>query len=109
MDKAQLLTPRLKVDTVDVDGVGTVTVRGLSRAEMILVFDLEGKRLQQEQRALSFGMVDPAMTEADVAAWQDAASSDEIDRVARKINELSGIGREASKSVVPGDGAEPGD
>jgi hypothetical protein len=109
VDKQALLTPRVNAttDTVDIEGVGTVTVRALSRWEMIHVFKLESNRHKQEQAALAFGLVDPAMTEDDVAAWQKAAPAMEIEAVARKINELSGIGKDAAKSHVSGDGDGP--
>lgn len=111
MDKAALLTPRVTTITAEVDlpGLGTVTVRGLSRWEMIKVFGLDGKRHRQEQLAISLGLVDPQLTEAEVAAWQKAAPSDEVELVAQKINELSGIGKGAAKSVVPADGDGPDD
>lgn len=106
MNKEDLLKPRItaKTDTVEIDGVGTVTVRALSRWEMIHVFNLEKNRHKQEQAAVHFGMVDPAMTEDEVAAWQKSAGNDELERVARKINVLSGIGKDAAKSDVPSDG-----
>lgn len=111
MDKETLLTPRVTENTAEVEipGIGTVTVRGLSRWEMINVFRLEGKKHRQEQLALSFGMVDPRLTPEEVAAWQKAAGTGEIELVAKAINELSGIGSGAAKSVVPDDGDGPDD
>lgn len=106
--KAALLTPRLKTEEVEIEGVGTVLVRGLSRWEMVEVTKLEDNRQRQDIMALAFGLVDPQMTQDELAAWRRAGSVMEIEAIARKINELSGIGKDAAKSDVPGDGDEPG-
>lgn len=109
MDKALLFAPRLAQAEVEIPGVGTVTVRGLSRFEMVGVQKLQEKGVLVHERAiLAMGMVDPAMTEDDVAQWQKASPAAEINEVAKKINELSGIGKAAAKSDVPGDGDGPG-
>lgn len=107
MDKSKLLADRvsLNTDTVEIEGVGTLTVRGLSRFE----FMLGGKKfgddtVKQEAWILSIAVLEPKLSEADVAAWQKSSGPMEIEKVARKINELSGIGKDAAKSDVPGDG-----
>lgn len=105
--KEALTTPHLKTDEVETV-VGTVLVRELTRWEMVEVFKLEENRQQQDTKAVSFGMVDPPMGEHEVMAWRKAAGNGEIERVAKKINELSGIGKDAAKSGVPGDGDESG-
>lgn len=106
MDKAALLTRRVADITaeVEVPGLGTVVVRGLSRWQMIAVFQLSKKPHRQEQLAISFGMVDPELTPEEVAEWQRCATASELEAVAQKINELSGIGPGAAKSVVSADG-----
>lgn len=97
--KSRLLARRLGEDVVDVDGVGPVRVRGLNRDESIRV----GKEADPHKRdriMLSCGMVDPAMTEEDVAAWQLAAPGGEIEDVSRKIAALSKLTEEAPKGDV---------
>jgi hypothetical protein len=87
--------------TCEIEGVGTVTVRGLSRHEFIQagkVREDKGEE-QQERYLLSRCMVDPEMNEDDVAAWQKA-SGREINALASKVNELSGLGEGADKSSV---------
>jgi len=114
MDKSALLKPRAETPSgmpeadVDVPGVGTVRVRGLSRWELITAQKLEGKTLEQERFILSKAMLDPQMGEDDIAAWQKVSGPMEINAVAEKVNELSGIGKGAAKSGVPGDGNQPG-
>lgn len=100
--KEQLLAKRVGVETaeVEIEGVGTITIRGLSRAEYLSVQD-QSDPLKAERRTLSRAMVDPVMTEADIAAWQKASGPMEINAVAMKVNELSGIGQGADKSDVP--------
>lgn len=108
MDKEALLAPRIAVRTeeVPVEG-GTVTVRGLSRMELILAQKLEHDRPKQEQFLLSVAMVEPELTEGEVKAWQkQIGTCGEIETVARKINELSGLGKDAAKSDLPGDGED---
>lgn len=101
MDKAQLLTDRVTGLTgeVEIDGVGTITVRALSRHEMIE----GGKRddnAAQERYVLSRAMIDPSMGEHEIAQWQKCSPPGEINKVAMKVNELSGIGSGADKSGV---------
>lgn len=109
--KEALLNRDITVNTavVTIEGVGDITVRALSRMEFIRSLKLEDNRLKQEQFILSRAIVDPVMTEDDVAAWQRVSGFEEINSVATKINELSGIGKGADKSKVPGDGSEPVD
>lgn len=106
--KAALITPHLKTGEVEVEGVGSVLVRGLSRWEMVAVQKLEDDRQRQDNLAVFYGLVEPDMTEDEVMAWRKAGAAMEIEGIARKINELSGIGKDAAKSDVPGDGDEPG-
>lgn len=102
MDKSALLVDRVTGTTaeVEIEGVGTVTVRALSRHEMIQGGKLEDDTMAQERYILSKAMVDPPMGEHDVAAWQKCSPPGEINKVAMKVNELSGIGKGADKSSV---------
>jgi len=100
VDKIALMTERLPRDEVDIPGLGTVTVRGLSRYELLLAGKAGTDDLvASERRLVSMGMVDPEMSEDDVAAWQKCSPAGEIAPVVLKINELSGITREASKEA----------
>lgn len=105
--KEALMTPRLKTDEAEIEGVGTVLVRGLSRWEMVEVQKLENDRQKQDNLAVAYGLVEPEMAEHEVMAWRKAGSVIEIEAIARKINELSGIGKDAAKSNVSGDGDGP--
>jgi hypothetical protein len=117
MDKEALFKPRLAEAEVDLPGVGTVRVRGLSRDEVIGIRKaadndpdtIDGKRvLVIERKMIALAMVDPELTEAEVGRWQIAAPAGELDPVTDKIQELSGMKQGASKSGVPADGDGPG-
>lgn len=106
--KEALTTPHLKTDEVPIEGVGTVLVRGLSRWEMVEVQKLESDRQKQDNLAVFYGLAEPPMNQDEVMAWRKAGSAREIEDIALAINKLSGIGKDAAKSDLPGDGGEPG-
>lgn len=110
MDKSQLLVPRTKTAEVEIPDVGVVTVRGMSRWEALEANKrLETKGiLYQERFILAACMVDPALTEEDVAAWQKASPPDEINQVALEINRLSGVTPEAAKEAYKSLRGDPG-
>ncbi len=102
MDKSELTRDRVttKTATVEIEGVGTITVRGLTRYEFaVSQKKYEDDPFAQERCTLAMAMVDPVMTEADVEAWQKASPFAEINEVAMKVNALSGIGKEAQKEA----------
>jgi hypothetical protein len=103
MDKSKLLVDRVTTvtGTVDIPGLGTIKLRALSRHEMIEGGKLEGV-LEQERYILSRAMIDPPMEEHEIVEWQKCSIPGEINAVATKVNELSGIGKGADKSAVPG-------
>jgi hypothetical protein len=108
MDKSALVRPRLSEEDVEIPGVGTVRVRALSRAEALKVTDTEMPVARMEQLLLSMAMLDPVMSEQDVAEWQSAASAGELEPITKVIQRLSGLAQGAAKSGVPGDGEQPG-
>lgn len=103
-----LTTPHIKTDEHEIEDIGTVLVRGLSRWESVATGKIDDRQ-KQDTAAIAFGMVEPKMTEDQVMAWRKAGAVMEIEGVARKINALSGIGKDAEKSGVHGDGDRPDD
>lgn len=106
VDKSQLITgSRLPTGEVEVPGIGMVTVRGLSRFEVVRLGELGRKEDFDgaETWTLACGMVDPALSEHEVRDWRKAACPGELDAVLEKITELSGLNdnalKEASKST----------
>lgn len=110
--KAKLLAPRaatasgMPEDTVTLDGLGVVTVRGLSRGEVYMLQrdrdnGLIKDQAQWEQRMVELALLDPKMTAAEVAQWQAVAGGGgELEDVTAKISELSGTTKQAAKAAV---------
>lgn len=102
MDKAKLFAKRIGTDEVEIPDIGTVRVRGLSREEL-LELPTDAGVPATERAMLALALVDPVLTEDEVAQWQAASPAGEMKPVVDKVNELSGIarnaGREAYKSV----------
>jgi hypothetical protein len=110
LTKAQLFADgQLFMEEFDIPGMGSIFVRGLNRLEAHIVAacgnDVEGK----ERKILSFGVVDPELTDADVRSWMKAAPSDVIDKVVTKIAELSGMVDGADKLAYKSNGQGPVD
>jgi hypothetical protein len=108
MDKELLFKSRLPEADIDIPGVGTVRVRGLSRVEAMHVQAANGVEAT-ERRILALGMVDPELTEAEVGQWQKASIASELEPVAQKIAELSGILPESAKETYKSVRDESGD
>lgn len=94
--KEALLAKRFKIEEIPIDGVGVIKVRALSRDEMLGV-DSEQPALKIERFVLSRTMVDPEMSEQDIADWQAASGAGEIGKVMDKVYEMSGIARGQAK------------
>jgi hypothetical protein len=99
VDKDLLFKPRLPEEDVELPGVGTIRVRGLSRIEGIHVQAASGVEAT-ERRALALGMVEPTMTEEEVGRWQRAAPVGELQPVAEAITRLSGMDEGSPKAAV---------
>jgi hypothetical protein len=99
MDKNALTTPRVPTGEVEIPGVGTIKVRGLTRIELLLAGKNTEDVAVMERRMLAYALTDPEMSEKDVEAWQKASPAGEIAPVVAKVNELSGVGRAAQKEA----------
>lgn len=100
MDKATLLAKReLGYQDVEVD-VGTVRVRGLTRAEIVRCKDETGKTVDVELIALA--MVDPELTTKEAGVWLETAPAGDYVRVLTAVSELSGLSEGAAQKSVPG-------
>jgi hypothetical protein len=111
-DKERFLKARLPERDVDVDGVGTVRVRSLSRAEAGRLKEFVDNPEAGEVFVLATGLVDPVLSEDEVRQWQAAATSAEVEEVTTAILGLSGllgdaIG-DARRSFRPQPGAADG-
>lgn len=102
---AQLKAKRATTDRADVElpGLGTVTVRGLTRRESMKLKDQRMSSDELEIELLTLAMVEPAMFRQDVVDWYESGANEEFEILSRKIAELSGMevraDKEAYKSV----------
>lgn len=79
-------------DTVEIRPGVVVRVRGITRGEMLQASAL-GDEARQEQMILARALVEPEMTEDEVAQWQQVrGASGDLQRVVQKVQRLSGYG-----------------
>lgn len=96
-------------DDVEIPGIGTVRVRGLSRFEVFHLQTVNGKGPAAIERlTISMGLVDPQMTEDEIKAWQKVAPIAELQPIVEAISRLSGIGPDAAKQAYKDFEADPG-
>lgn len=87
-------------ETITLDGVGEVIVRGLSRAEAIAVQQTDDVA-RRDVLIAAYGLVEPEMTAEDVAAWQRIPGAGrELEQLTMKVAELSGMLEGQPKEVV---------
>jgi hypothetical protein len=113
-DKSLLFKARLPEADVEVPGVGTVRVRGLSRAEVMEVrsgvkdeADAVKRIAAIERKMLALALVDPVLTEAEVGQWQTASTAGEMEPVTDKVQELSGTHEGSDKATYKRFEADP--
>lgn len=94
MDKELLFKSRVQERDVDVDGVGTVRVRALTRGEAMSFRGVHDDPLELEVRMLAVALVDPVLTEDEVRRWQDGSPAGELQAVVDVVIELSGMRKE---------------
>lgn len=105
-DKELLFKTALAEGTVALPGKGTVTVRGLTRGEVMRlrssvksISDAIKRSAELEAKMLALAMVDPELTVAEVKQWQEASPAGEIEHVVQRVNELSGLVDGAAKEA----------
>jgi hypothetical protein len=117
VDKDLLLKPRLAEADVEIPDVGTVRVRALSRAEVLLVRkatdnadSIDGPRaLVLERKMLATALLDPVLSESEVGEWQKVSAAGELEVVSRRIQELSGMLEDSAKAAYKSVPGESGD
>lgn len=93
-------------EDLELPGGQLVTVRGLTRYELLLNARDVGDSLTLERRNLATCMVRPTLTEDQVEQWQKSSPPNVIGSVTDLIRRLSGLAEGAAKSDVPRDGAD---
>lgn len=102
VSKEDLLAKRFGVTEFDVPELGTFRIRPLTRAEALEIKDKEMPVAVAEQRILSRAVVDPELSEEDVAELQRNLPAGLLEPLVDRIASLSGMKKEATKSGVPG-------
>jgi hypothetical protein len=90
VDKAALLAATLPQAPVEVPGVGSVIVRSLSRDQVVRLQACPNPGVL-ENETLAAGMVEPALTVEEAAAWRAVADNDAVKVVSDRILQLSGL------------------
>jgi hypothetical protein len=85
---------------VEVGNGKHVTVRGLTRYELMLMTKGSPENDEYERRMISVCLVEPTLSEGQVMAWQKAAPAGDktLVEVTNAIRDLSGLGEGADKS-----------
>lgn len=103
--KAKLIAKRYPTPTgmdeedVEIDGIGTVRVRGITRIEAIWLSDIEDK-VANERRTLHFALIFPRMTEPEISEWMAASEAGgDIAAVMAVVQRLSSMGPKADKEA----------
>jgi hypothetical protein len=101
--------PYAKVEALEVEGLGTVKVRGLTRSESLIVGKSEGDPTSTERTMLRYGLVEPALTEAQIKEWLAVAPNDHVDPITKAIARLSGMIKSSEKDAYKSAGDGTGD
>lgn len=99
MDKDTLLGDLRPTKEIEVPGKGTMTIRALSRMELMLGAKPADSN-EQEQMLLAWAVVDPVLTRADVKRWQETSVPGEVAAVMIALRDLSGIEAGADKAAA---------
>ena len=108
MDKDLLFKPRLTEAEVEIPGVGTVRVRALNRQEAKALQKIESDDLR-DLHMVAIGLVDPALSVSEVKRWAEASPAGEMEPVADRIAELSGMLAGSPKEAMKNFEANPDD
>jgi hypothetical protein len=98
VDKDLFFKPRLAEEDIEISGIGTIRIRALSRAEALRI-ENSGSHLTSEAQILSWGIVDPTFTIAEINRWLEAAPAGELQEVSRRIAVLSGMLEDSAKAA----------
>lgn len=97
-----------KVHAFKLPDGSTVKIRGLSRDQAMGTADRVGVPAQ-DNYVISTGLVEPAMSEEDVAAWATIpGEAGNLHALSREISRISGMHADAGKEAYKSTGGESG-
>lgn len=100
MDKNKLLKQQHDSVRFEIEGLGEVEIRPLTRKQ-VHICQAQSDTLEFEAKALSFALVDPELTVNEVKQWQEVAPAGQLEPLIEKIQEISGLNAGAAKSGLP--------
>lgn len=103
IDKATLLGATFAEEDVELS-IGTVRVRGLSRAEVLRYQGSVRDAVEFEVQLLAAALVDPALTVDEVRELLDKIPAGVLEPLTDVIKRLSGMEPGAAKATFPGAG-----
>jgi hypothetical protein len=83
------------------DGSGTVEIRALTRDQALAISTDAETLAEKDNLLIAQGLVNPAMSIEDVAAWAGDESAGVLSGLSQRIAEISGMAEGAGKSRVP--------
>lgn len=95
---ALLAETDLDTETMDVDGIGQVTIRSLTRQQAVKVADAEGG-VEREVRILAYGLAEPKLTLEQAATVIQRRSAGQIQGLMEAISRLSGLMEDSQKEA----------
>lgn len=98
LSKETLLKSGLPEETITVDGLGTVRVRSLSRAEFLRIRQADGEGW--EIGIVACGLVEPALSEEEVRDWHGRVAPRIFDDLAAEILRVSGLRKATADPAV---------
>lgn len=98
IDKATLLGTTYSEEDVELS-IGTVRVRGLSRAEVLRYQGGAKDAVEFEVQLLSAALVDPALTEAEARELLNVSPAGVLEPLTDVIKRLSGLEPGAAKAT----------
>ncbi len=99
ISKADLLKARVGERVHEIEGVGQVKYRGLTRGEAV---GLQGRKMsaaEMDRKLLAVAVLDPKLTEAEWAEVADAVPAGLLESLSQAIAEASGMRVEDAKAA----------
>ncbi len=106
IDKATVAQPRLAEEDFEVDGVGWVRIRALSRSQALRLEDNPSAR-EKDAQILAWGIVDPLFTVAEINQWLDNSAAGELEPLSKRIAVISKMLEDAPKAAYKSNGRRP--
>lgn len=105
---ALLADSDLDTETLEVDGIGEVTIRSLTRQQAVKVADAEGG-VEREVRILAYGLADPKLTLDQAKQVIQKRSAGQIQGLMEAISRISGLMEDSQKEARSTFRDEPAD